>query len=456
MTNVSPEEWGRRATALARNGELDAAAQIFKTLSGQTPTDKRAWEGLVRTQFALQDLKATAAVLDEIEQYHPDWDLLYLLRGHLDKAYGKKQSAIENYQRALRCNADNGEALFGLIELSPEHPDSEMGQKICELAGSSRAKPADRINAGFAAGRIYDAAGHYEQAFAHFREANNLARQELAQQGIRYSPQQREQEVDQRIAIYSKQSPNSALPPLPINLTPVFIVGMPRSGTTLVEQILASHPEVEAGGELIAGQDCERRFLKAREEVGREGPIDPHNQIDRSLLEEARERYIDALFERGLEGPYVVDKMPANFQLLGFLTLLFAEAPILHTVRDARATTLSLYFANFGAHEPYYHDLEHLAHYYRQYQRLMKYWQSALPGRTNDVVYEELVNDPEHSIPALLEKAGLEPHGDSMQFHRHQRPVLTASHSQVRQPIYSKAIRHWKHYQRWMGPLLTL
>lgn len=449
-------QWGRLATQHARRGDWLNATRAFERVIELSPGDRRGWEGLARARFALQDLEATRRLTTDMQARFPDSAFPYLLAGHLHKAHGETDAAIRSYHEAIQREPGNGEALFGLIELQIPAQDDPLTRQAMNVAADSHAAAADRINAGFAAGRILDRTGQYEEAFNQFRQANDLAREDLSRQDIVYHPGQREQEIDHRIARYPASSFKTRLPPLPIDLTPVFVVGMPRSGTTLIEQILASHPDVEAAGELTTAHECENRFLAARQEAGRSGPVDPADPEDASLLEDAREQYIDALFERGLDGPVIVDKMPANFELAGFLHLLFPDAPILHSVRDPRATGFSLYSANFGGHDPYYHNLDHLAHYHRQYQRVMKHWKSVMPAAMTDVIYEQLVTNPEEQIPALLNAAGLPPHEDCLAFHRTRRPVLTASHAQVRQPVYRSAIDHWQHYKPWLGPLLTL
>ncbi len=180
------------------------------------------------------------------------------------------------------------------------------------------------------------------------------------------------------MAQYSRMTFRAPIDDLPVEFVPIFVVGPPRSGTTLIEQILSCHTRVEAGGELTAARRSESEFRRARAAAGRDGPVDPMHKVDAGLLEAARERYVEALFERGLSGSVIVDKLPANFEIAGFLRAMFPDAPIVHCVRDLRATGFSLYNANFGAHEPWYYDLEDLAHYLRLYRRLMSHWHDVI------------------------------------------------------------------------------
>lgn len=450
------QRWGHMGSLQAQRGDWAAAAEAFERARSCAPDELAAYRGLAHARFALQDLDSIRRLADELDERFPTAAFTHLLRGHLHKVFGETVAAGEAYQRALEREPTLGEALFGMIDLAVPPPDDVLAEQAARVAGRSDLPAADRINAGFASARIMDNAGDYPRAFRYLQQANTLARDELARQGTRYQPEQMERRIDSHLQTYSADSFAATLDPLSIDLLPIFVIGLPRSGTTLLEQVLACHPDVEAAGELTTAHQCEARFRAQREQAGRRGPADASNTVDRRLLEDARERYIDALFARGLEGPRVVDKMPANFEIAGFLRLMFPDAPIIHSRRDLRATAFSLYSANFAGHEPYYHTLEHLAHYCALYQRLMRHWQAVLPGPFIDVAYEELVSDPDQQIPKLLERVGLTPHSGCLDFHRHRRPVLTASHSQVRQPMHTGAINRWRHYRRWLEPLNTL
>ena len=166
-----------------------------------------------------------------------------------------------------------------------------------------------------------------------------------------------------------------SLEPLELDLKLLFIVGMPRSGTTLVERILSSHPQVSAGGELTFMQDCLTKLLASRQAAGRTGSIDLADEADRNALLELRESYLDRLFERDLDSEYVTDKLPANFSALGLIRLLFPDARIVHCIRDPVAVCWSLYSAHFGVHVPYNASLDYLVHYYGNvYTKWMTHW----------------------------------------------------------------------------------
>ncbi len=448
--------WTRLAVLRARLGNLQESLQAYEHVVAEQPGYLPAHEGLARVRFALQDLDGIEQSVAELRRQFPELAFTHMIAGHMLKAKGNTSDATECYAQALERNPDLGEALYNLVDLAPPAVDNPLAAHTAALASRCDLGPADRINAGFAYARILDRAGHYRDAFRELRRANDLARDVLAGQGIVYRPSAVAARFARTMADYPEQVRGVTLNPLPVDLKPVFVVGLPRSGTTLVEQILASHADVQAGGELPFARDCEHRFRAGRAAAGRDGPVDLAVPMDAELLESARERYLDALFERRLDGPWVIDKLPANFEIVGFLRSMFPDAPVIHCVRDPRATCFSLYKANFAAHEPWYHDLVHMAHYYGQYQRLMAHWATVLAAPLLEISYEELVRNPETRIPALLEAIGLPFDPACIEFYRHDRPILTASHAQVRRPIYSESVDHWRRYASWLGPVTDL
>lgn len=453
---MSAERWRQRALERARRGDWAGAAGDFHRALAAAPDDQIAWQGLARAALAQEDVQEAWRAAQALTARFPDSADSHVLAGHVHKARGDAAAAAERYRCAVNRNPGNGEALYGLADLEPPAPESEPARQAQSAAGDPATPVADRVNAAFAAARILDAAGRFAEAMDYLITANELARTDLARRGSVYDPADVAAQVDDALNTYCAISFARPLDPLPVDLTPIFVIGLPRSGTTLIEQILASHPRVQAGGELTAAVQCERAFRQSRRAANRTGTVDPAHATDRALLEAARERYLEILFERNLDAPFVVDKLPANFRIAGFLRAMFSQAPIIHSRRHGAATCFSLYNANFAGHEPYYHDLGHLADYYRQYQRLMRHWHEVVDPPLQSVHYEALVADPDTQIPALLQAAGLDAHPDCLAFHRQRRPVFTASHAQVRRPMYTSAVDHWRHYAAWLGPVAQL
>lgn len=448
--------WARVATLRSRQGDVAGALSAWRSAVRAAPDVPELQFGLARARFNAQNITGAGISAAELQERFPGQAFTHVYTGHLHKATGENAEAAACYRRALEIDSCCGEALYNLAELSDDDASGSLREAAIELSNREGAAPADRINAAFAAARILDREKRFREAFECLQRANRWARSEAERSGRRYDRHAAQARVAQTSSDYSRATFGAAIGNPPVDVGPIFVIGPPRSGTTLLEQILASHSQVETAGELTAARVCEAAFRHNRAAAGREGPVDPADALDAELLENARERYIEALFERGLTGPRIVDKLPANFEIAGFLRLMFPDAPIVHSVRDLRATGYSLYNANFGAHEPWYNDLGDLAHYLRLYQRLMAHWHDVLEPPCIDVSYERLVTEPDKEIRSLLHNAGLTFEPACLEFYRHERAILTASHAQVRQPTYTSAIEHWRNYSEWLGPVAAL
>jgi len=232
---------------------------------------------------------------------------------------------------------------------------------------------------------------------------------------------------------------------------PIFIVGMPRSGTTLLEQILASHPDVVGGGEL---PDIEDFAHGLAEKHGTEDYLNCIANLDESTIGAATEQYLSRLDAISPSALRVTNKMPANFLHLGLIAVLFPGARIIHCTRDPRATCLSIFFHKFLGYHPYAYNLQKLGRYYRLYTRLMEHWRKVLPLAIHEVRYEDLVADPERVSRDLLEHCGLAWDVRVLRFHETRRSVQTASLWQVRQPLYRDSVDSWRRYEADLAPLL--
>ncbi len=422
---LNSEAWRRLGSAYAEHGRMDDAYRTYRRASRLAPEHFSYWEGVASAALATQRLQSAADATAQLLQRFPSRATSHVFAGHVQKALGHFEQARAAYEAALN--------------LDP----SGIGD-------------VDAANLNFALGRIYEDARQYGRAFEHYERANMAASRLMHAKGITYNPPACDEWVATTIARYPASALRGTLAPLPIDLKLIFIFGMPRSGTSVTEQILASHPEVTALGELPIGGDCESLYIRKRNEAGLRGPIDPYDTRERELLEGVREHYLDRLFEREISTGCVIDKQPGNFSRLGFLRLLFPQAIFIHTRRDPIATCWSLFTANFALHSPYYNSLEHLAHHYRCYQRLMRHWESVLGPSLEEIHYEAIVSNLRATIECLLQVAGLAWDERCMRFHENCRPVLTASHRQVRQPIYTTSLERWRPFAGPLGELAGL
>lgn len=448
--------WARLGSVQATIGRWDDAWRSHRQATQLRPSDCSHWEDLASSALASQRFKAAAEPLKQILARCSGRASSQLVAGHIYKASGDLAKAISAYERALAITPDSSEAIYNCFELSPPPPDDPAVRRAAWLNADTSTADVDRVNLGFALGRVYEAARRYDEAFEQYQIANAAAARVMLSRGIAYSPEATEEWVTKTIARYPGDSFSEPIEPLPFDLRIIFVVGMPRSGTTLVEQVLSAHPMVRSGGELTFTIDCEAAYLREREKLGIQGPIDPKDDREREALVRAREIYLDRLFERGLDSDYVCDKLPGNFSRLGLIRLMFPDALVIHCKRHAMATCWSLFTANFTVHDPYYNSLDHLAHYYRCYQRLMSHWLAVLKPAPIELVYEDLVQGPELHIRGLLEKSGLPWDDRCLASHEHQRPIATASQRQARMPIYTTSIERWKPFEAKLGPIASL
>ena len=294
--------------------------------------------------------------------------------------------------------------------------------------------PRERALLLFELGHLYDHLGAYDTAFARFQTANRLRRPAFDRAGFARL-------IEGLIAAGSDgvQATNRST-------VPVFIVGMPRSGTSLVEQILASHPAVFGAGEL---NDLPR--LVAEISPGYPGGL---TELTAADLDRSAERHLARLASLGHGAERVTDKLPGNFLHLGIIARLFPGARIVHCLRDPLDTCLSCYFHDFGGIHPYAYDLGDLGFAYRQYECLMDHWRSTLPLPILEVRYEDLIADQEGMSRALVAFVGLDWRDECLQFHRTPRLVHTASYDQVRRPLYTSSVGRARHYYPHLGRLV--
>lgn len=371
-----------------------------------------------------------------------DLGVIGLLQGRFDEAAGFFRRAIaaapglaiacENLSKTRRFTAGDGED----IDLLQSRLDSG------ELDDSAL------VHLHFAIGKIRDDLAEYDAAFAHIHKANALKRA-----SVKYDAADQARFVDESIDLFDAgfmQRLNALSNPSEL---PVLIIGVPRSGTSLVEQILASHPQVHGAGELDYFKEA-ARVLPDRLEDPRRYPL-CLDGIEAAIAGELAQGYLNTLQREAGDALRVTDKMPLNFEHLGLIAGLFPKARIIHCRRNPLDLGVSLYFQHFARDNPYAYDLADIIGYYQHYQRLMAHWRELLPGRIFELDYEQLVASTEEHSRALLAHCGLEWDERCLRHYETKRMVGTASHWQVRQPVYSSAVGRWKHYRQHLGPLIA-
>lgn len=370
-----------------------------------------------------------------------------LTLGNAWQAAGQFERAQQAFLKAIDLNADSDAAYLRLAHTRRFGPeDSALIGKLERILGQSDLSPATHVCLHFSLGKIYDDLASYDQAFEHYRRGN-----ELQHAHVKFDRAQlldyiaRAKQVFTEEFLRSAAAAHASAPPQPI-----FVIGMLRSGTTLVERILASHPGCYGLGETEL-VDALTRDMAAQ--TGKSYP-----ECARELTPALCARHAAALRSAwptpARRLAHVIDKNPLNFLHLGLISLLFPGAPIMHCVRDPMDTCLSIYFQHFAhPRNTYAYALDNIAFFYRQYQELMAYWRQVLPAPLYEVRYEELVRNPDREIRALIAAAGLEWDPACLESHKHTERIDTASAWQARQPIYSASSGRWHRYAHHLDDL---
>jgi tetratricopeptide (TPR) repeat protein len=397
----------------------------------------KALASLGRHADALATLELAIAAQPEIADYRND-------KGVVLAEVGRDDEAAEAFKDALRIEPDHPRALFNLSTSNrPGAPAPLLARIEARLAQSP---PADdqRLHLHFAAAAYYEKQGEVERAFAHYDQGNRLRRPN-------YSPKDTAMRFARLRQVFSKQFFAGRTDFGAPSELPVFILGMPRSGTSLVEQIIASHPLVHGAGEL---RSFHLMAAGVRRHLRLVAPYpDCIAEVDRAGAARLGEDYLAELRRLDADAIRVTDKMPGNFENLGLIASLLPRARVIHCVRDPVETCFSCFTTNFSADQPFAWDLRHLGEYYNEYRRLMAHWRAVLPLPILDVSYETLVEQPEPTIRALIEFCGLEWDDRCLQPHLTQRAVRTASMAQVRRPIYTTSARRAERFARFLAPL---
>jgi tetratricopeptide (TPR) repeat protein len=395
-------------------GDHERAIELYRRLLGETPEDPE----------------------------------LHLSIGHAEKTLGSRERAIDSYRRAAACRADFGDAYWSLANLKTyRFTDEELGRLRAAVDAPSTGA-LDRYHLCFALGKALEDRAEYAESFAYYQLGNREKRA-----GSRYRPELIENNTRRQIEVCTaeffarRRGWGSPSP------DPIFIVGLPRSGSTLLEQILASHSQVEGTQELANIQQTANN-LRGREP----NPGDPRYPriLDDMSAEECSslgERYLADTRIYRTDKRFFIDKMPNNFRHLGLIRLMLPNARII----DARREPMACCFGNlkqlFARGQEFTYSVEDIARYYRTYLKLMRHWDEALPGRVLRLQHEDVVDDLEGSVRRLLEFCGLPFEPQCLEFHTTARSVRTASSEQVRMPLYREGLAQWRHFEPWLKPL---
>ena len=404
-----------KAAALAQIGEYDAAIAGYQGVLAEHPLQPKGWMSL----------------------------------GHALKTVGRTAQSIAAYRRSLEQQPGLGESWWSLANLKTyRFADADIAAMRAQLARAG-SREEDRLHLHFALGKALEDQGADAEAFEHYRQGNALRRRSLAYDAAETSEHVARSQALFTPAFFAAREGCGCEAP-----DPIFIVGLPRSGSTLVEQMLASHPEVEGAMELPDIASIARRLGGER----RPGETAAYPAVLAGLgpadLKALGEEYLERTrIQRKTGRPLFIDKMPNNFAHAGLIHLILPRAKIVDVRRHPLACGFSGFKQHFARGQGFTYDLEDLGRYYADYVSLMAHFDAVLLGRVHRVVYERLVEDPETEVRRLLAYCGLNFDPACLRFHETARPVRTASSEQVRQPLNRDGLDQWRRFEAWLGPL---
>jgi len=437
------------ADALWKIGRLDEALKHAKRAVALKPDDAAAFVtlgnvlvDLMRVEDATRSFRRAIALRPSFAMAHNNLGLALIKLGRFDEA-------IKAIEHSLALDPRTAVAYGNLTEckkLEPDDPHLEAMEKL--VRDTENVPRKDRTIVHFALGKAYSDLRMHERAFEHLLKGNALKRQEVGyDEGAEAEYLRSIQTLFSADFIRQRQGMGNA------SRLPVFILGMPRSGSTLVEQILARHPRVHGAGEISDFTEVVREEAEAAQTHGRYPEIVA--EFGPQHFQAIGKKYLERLGKLSNKSERITDKMPSNFEYVGLTHLAFPNATIIHTVRDPVDTCVSCFAQYFQRAQGFSYDLAELGRYYRMYRGLMDHWNRVLPrGRMLDVLYEDIVEDLEGAARCIVAHCGLEWDDACLLFHRGDRVVLTASASQVRKPIYRSSVGRWAPYKNFLQPLL--
>lgn len=437
-----------RGSALIVLGEHDGAIQSLREAIHLNPQYTEAYITLASALMTRSNPDEALACCEKALEIDPDNADSIALTATIEQHASDPEKALARLQPWIERGIDNVNLAIAYSEVSKslDRPGEAIDLMEQLLAQENTLPVTSQRNLYFNLGRMYDATNQYEKAFDYYQKGN-------ACRPITYDPAINSREIDSTIEVFKRNFIASSAHASRLSDKPVFVVGMPRSGTSLVEQILASHPAVYGAGEL---PDMLQMVSQLPATLGStEAYPWCATALTQDKIDALSEEYLQHLDTLSPSAERVVDKMPGNFRFLGLINLLFPAAHVIHCVRDPLDTCLSCYFQDFSTSHAYSYDLAQLAEFYKDYQRLMTHWTETLQIPILEVRYEELIEHQEAVSRKMVEFCDLDWDESCLNFHENRRFVATASYDQVRRPLYSKSVARWKHYEKHLGPLIA-
>lgn len=426
-----------------RMGKLDDAQKHIERAIALDPSISRFHQSLSQIHFERGQIPFALNHAKRAWESAPTDPEIAVFLASILEADGQAEAALKLVQPLLEKGPHSNALAIVMARLAPQMGLQEQAIALIQRALSAQSGQQSREIASLhlMLASLMDGLGQYDQAFMHARQGNSM-------RSVTYDPRKHEQAVNELTGVMNRRRLSSLPHASNDDDRPVLIVGMPRSGTTLVEQILCSHPSVHGAGELACFfQMWENNFSQTGKLSATLGAL----SADR--VDELAQQYLEPLEALNPAALRITDKMPVNFLYLGLVSLLLPQARIIHCRRDPMDTCLSCFMTDFASANEFACDLRWLGHYYRQYERVMAHWKSAIDLPILEVQYEQLISDFAGQSHRLIEFLGLPWDDRCLDFHKNDRFVATASSAQVRRPLYQSSVRRSENYRRHLAPL---
>jgi tetratricopeptide (TPR) repeat protein len=446
-TDIAPDfgaAWMMLGTLLIESNRHADALGCFTRVTALDPEHSGAWTGLGNVHAHMGNANKAAASYRRAIELNPAVPAPYMSLGHSLKTLGDQPGALEAYRAAIARKAEFGEVYWSMANLKVFRFDEADVAAMEQQLSRPELDEIANVHFRFALGKAYEDKGDFDKAWHYYDTGNQRQRKRVAHDPVQFEVRHEEiREVFSKEFLDKHAGAGYEAP------DPIFIVGLPRSGSTLIEQILASHSQVEGTAELPALGRIATSVGRYRPD-NRQYPLSVRDLRSKDFRAYGKQYIEETRSQRSTDRPYFTDKLPNNFSHVGFAHLILPNAKIINARRHPFDSCLGGYKQLFGMGQDFTYDMIELALYYRQYHEIMQHWHEVLPGKVLDVHYEETVTDLETQVRRILDHCGLPFEESCLRFHETKRAVRTASSEQVRQPLYTSALGYWRHYEKYL------
>ena len=432
--------------ALSKRQRYQQASDEAKALLEASPENPQFQSLYAIQSMQLGDYQTALDLFDSILERIPHDPVTHVSKGHALKTGGKTAEAVSSYQAAIDAQPMHCDAWYSLANLKTYRFDDNQIRTMLELDKNPHLAGQDRVYLQFALGKAFEDKNAFDKSFFHYSKGNDIKRTQ-----VQYRADGTSRECEEQIAACTpgtfKHVSGHDAP------DPIFIVGLPRAGSTLLEQILSSHSQIDGTLELPNVLSISGKLRRLGQREGNNRYPEILNHLTPETLRELGEEYIRDTQIHRLGAPFFIDKMPNNFRHIGLIRLMLPNAKIIDARRDPMACCFSGFKQLFAEGQLFSYSLDDIGRYYKDYVKLMAHWDEVIPGYVLRVQHEDVVANLETQVTRMLDFCGVPFEESCLEFHKTERNVRTPSSEQVRQPIFSTALEQWKNYEPWLEPL---